>query len=196
LRAAGLTRRQWTWCALHDRFYNIFLISIINRKVKRPARMLWPLTPALFHILLALYGRERHGYDIMEQVKEHSRGAVKMGLGTLYGSLDRMIPAGLVTKSDARDPRRIYCKLTALRQATLKAESERLSAVAATARRHFGGDSCPSALLASAFDRQLGLPTFIAGAATALVVTAQARGTMGCAHISLVAARRGPVRSG
>jgi DNA-binding MarR family transcriptional regulator len=107
--------------------------------------MLWPLTPALFHILLALYGRERHGYDIMEQVKEHSRGAVKMGPGTLYGSLDRMIPAGLVTKSDARDPRRIYCKLTALRQATLKAESERLSAVAATARRHFGGDSCPSA---------------------------------------------------
>jgi DNA-binding PadR family transcriptional regulator len=36
--------------------------------------MLWPLTPAVFHILLALYGRERHGYDIMEQVKEHTLG--------------------------------------------------------------------------------------------------------------------------
>jgi DNA-binding PadR family transcriptional regulator len=97
-----------------------------------------PLTPAVFHILLALYGRERHGYDIMQQVKEDSRGAVKMGPGTLYGSLDRMIAAGLVAKSDTRDPRRIYYKLTALGQATLKMESERLSAVAATARRHLG----------------------------------------------------------
>jgi DNA-binding PadR family transcriptional regulator len=94
-----------------------------------------PLTPAVFHILLALHGRERHGYDIMQQVKEDSQGAVKMGPGTLYGSLDRMIAAGLVVKSGTRDPRRIYYKLTALGQAALKAESERLSTVAAIARR-------------------------------------------------------------
>jgi DNA-binding PadR family transcriptional regulator len=94
-----------------------------------------PLTPAVFHILLTLYRRDRHGYDIMQQVKEDSRGAVKMGPGTLYGSLDRMIAAGLVIKSDTRDPRRIYYKLTAHGQATLKAESDRLSAVAALARR-------------------------------------------------------------
>ena len=94
-----------------------------------------PLTPVVFHILLALYGRERHGYDIMQQVKEDSRGAVKMGPGTLYGSLDRMIAAGLVGRSNTQDPRRIYYKLTAVGQATLKAESDRLSAVAAVARR-------------------------------------------------------------
>lgn len=94
-----------------------------------------PLTPAVFHILLALYGGERHGYDIMQQVKEDSRGTVKMGPGTLYGSLDRMIAAGLVVKSDIRDPRRIYYKLTALGQVTLRAESDRLSAIAAMARR-------------------------------------------------------------
>ena len=94
-----------------------------------------PLTPAVFHILLALHGRERHGYDIMQQVKEDSQGAVKMGPGTLYGSLDRMIAAGLVAKGSARDPRRIYYKLTALGQTTVKAESERLSAVTALARR-------------------------------------------------------------
>jgi DNA-binding PadR family transcriptional regulator len=94
-----------------------------------------PLTPAVFHILLALFGRERHGYDIMQQVKEDSQDAVKMGPGTLYGSLDRMIAAGLVARGDTRDPRRIYYKLTALGQAALKAESERLSALAATARR-------------------------------------------------------------
>ena len=97
-----------------------------------------PLTPAVFHILLALYGRERHGYDIMQQVKEDSRGHVKMGPGTLYGSIDRMIAAGLVIVSNKQDPRRIYYRLTALGQAALRAESERLSAVAATARRQLG----------------------------------------------------------
>lgn len=97
-----------------------------------------PLTPAVFHILLTLYGRERHGYDIMLQVKEDSHGQVKMGPGTLYGSLDRMIAAGLVIESNRQDPRRIYYKLTALGQAVLRAESERLSAVAAIARRHLG----------------------------------------------------------
>ncbi len=94
-----------------------------------------PLTPAVFHILLALYGRQRHGYDIMQQVKEDSGGAVKMGPGTLYGTLDRMIAAGMVIKSDTRDPRRIYYTLTALGQTAMKAESDRLSAVAAIARR-------------------------------------------------------------
>jgi DNA-binding PadR family transcriptional regulator len=97
-----------------------------------------PLTPAVFHILLALFGRERHGYDIMQQVKSDSQGAVKMGPGTLYGSLDRMIDAGLVAKGNTKDPRRIYYKLTALGQASLRAETERLSHVAAAARRQLG----------------------------------------------------------
>jgi DNA-binding PadR family transcriptional regulator len=94
-----------------------------------------PLTPAVFHILLALFGKERHGYDIMQQVKVDSQNAVKMGPGTLYGSLDRMIAAGLVAQGNTRDPRRIYYKLTALGEATLRAEAERLSALAAVARR-------------------------------------------------------------
>jgi DNA-binding PadR family transcriptional regulator len=94
-----------------------------------------PLTPAVFHILLALFGRERHGYDIMQQVEEDSQGVVKMGPGTLYGSLDRMIQAGLVAKGNTQDPRRIYYKLTALGQATLKVEAERLSRLAVVARR-------------------------------------------------------------
>src|SRR5258708_33297443 len=96
------------------------------------------LTTAVFHIRLALLGKERHGYDIMQQVKMDSQNAVKMGPGTLYGSLDRMIGAGLVAKSDTRDPRRIYYKLTALGQATLRAETERLSALAIARRPQFG----------------------------------------------------------
>ncbi len=97
-----------------------------------------PLTPAVFHILLALFGEERHGYDIMQQVKSDSNDTVKMGPGTLYGSLDRMIAAGLVARSNTQDPRRIYYKLTMLGQATLRAETERLSALSALARRQLG----------------------------------------------------------
>jgi DNA-binding PadR family transcriptional regulator len=94
-----------------------------------------PLTPAVFHILLALFGKERHGYEIMQQVKADSGDTVKMGPGTLYGSLDRMIEAGLVARGNTQDPRRIYYRLTALGQTTLRAETDRLSRVARVARR-------------------------------------------------------------
>jgi len=97
-----------------------------------------PLTPAVFHILLALFGKERHGYDIMQQVRADSEDTVKMGPGTLYGSLDRMIEVGLVAKGNTRDPRRIYYRLTALGEATLRAETERLSRAARIARRQIG----------------------------------------------------------
>src|ERR1700730_15839663 len=98
-----------------------------------------PLTPAVFHILLALFGKERHGYDIMQQVQTDSQGSVKMGPGTLYGSLDRMIEAGPVGQGNTQAPRRIYYRLTALGQTTLRAETERLSRVALVARRQLGG---------------------------------------------------------
>ena len=97
-----------------------------------------PLTPAVFHIFLALFGKERHGYDITQQVKTDSQSTVTMGPGTLYGSLDRMIEAGLVAKTSTRDPRRIYYKLTVLGQTTFRAETERLSHLAVVARRHLG----------------------------------------------------------
>jgi DNA-binding MarR family transcriptional regulator len=109
---------------------------ILTRMDKNEPQL--PLTPAVFHILLALFGRERHGYNIMHRVNLDSQGAIKMGPGTLYGSLDRMIDAGLVAKGDTKDARRIYCKLTTLGQATLRAETERLSHVAAAARRQLG----------------------------------------------------------
>ena len=91
-----------------------------------------------FHILLALFGKERHGYDIMQQVKADSGDTVKMGPGTLYGSLDRMIEARLVARGDTDDPRRVYYRLTAVGQTTLRAETGRLSRVALVARRQLG----------------------------------------------------------
>ncbi len=87
-----------------------------------------PLTPAVFYILLALYGKDRHGYDIMGQVNEDSEGKVTMGPGTLYGSLDRMMESGFVERSALRsdDSRRIYYRLSAKGQTVLQAEVDRL----------------------------------------------------------------------
>src|SRR5207244_10094992 len=66
-----------------------------------------PLTPAVLHILLALSTGERHGYGIMKQVQADSQGKAKMGPGTLYGSMGRMMEAGLIRESDKRvDPGR------------------------------------------------------------------------------------------
>src|SRR5687767_2362440 len=89
------------------------------------------LTPAVFHILLALSTGERHGYSIMKQVESDSEGKTKMGAGTLYGSLKRMLDAGLVAESDKRrdpemdDERRVYYRITGLGAEALSAEIER-----------------------------------------------------------------------
>jgi DNA-binding PadR family transcriptional regulator len=92
-----------------------------------------PLTPAVFHILLALSNGERHGYGIMKQVEADSQGKVNMGAGTLYGSLKRMLDSGLVKESAKRvdpemdDERRIYYQITGLGTKALAAELERLN---------------------------------------------------------------------
>lgn len=101
-----------------------------------------PLTPAVLHILLALSPRERHGYGIMKQVEQDSKGKVNMGPGTLYGSIRRMSDAGLITESDKRidpdmdDERRVYYKITGLGQKTLLAELERYQDVVKVAGHH------------------------------------------------------------
>jgi len=100
-----------------------------------------PLTPAVFHILLALSNGERHGYGIMKQVEADSQGKVSMGPGTLYGSLKRMLDAGLVQESDKRiDPemdheRRIYYQLTGEGAKALEAELERYQRIVTIAQQ-------------------------------------------------------------
>jgi DNA-binding PadR family transcriptional regulator len=100
-----------------------------------------PLTPAVLHILLALSTQERHGYGIMKQVEADSQGKVKMGPGTLYGSIGRMIEAELICESDRRidpemdDERRVYYRITGLGQRALAAELERYREVVAVAKQ-------------------------------------------------------------
>lgn len=100
-----------------------------------------PLTPAVLHILMALGEGERHGYAIMKQVEADAEGAVKMGPGTLYGALSRMMKAGLVVESGKRidpqmdDERRIYYTITPAGRQALNDELQRYRGVVELARR-------------------------------------------------------------
>jgi DNA-binding PadR family transcriptional regulator len=99
-----------------------------------------PLTPAVFNILLALSDGEKHGYAIMLEVDHNTGGEVKMGPGTLYGSIKRMLEAGLIEESGERpdprldDQRRRYYRLTGTGQRAVRLESERLAKQVAVAR--------------------------------------------------------------
>ena len=77
-------------------------------KRKSDPELFLPLTPAMFHILLALADRERHGYHIMQEVDERTEGKVRLGPGTLYGSIKRMLADGMIEETDERpDPERL-----------------------------------------------------------------------------------------
>jgi DNA-binding PadR family transcriptional regulator len=94
-----------------------------------------PLTAAVFYILLVLFSEERHGYGIMKQVKLDSDGNVKMGPGTLYGSIKRMLEDGLIAESETRDTeRRKYYKITSLGRQMLKTELDRYKNALSTAK--------------------------------------------------------------
>jgi DNA-binding PadR family transcriptional regulator len=94
---------------------------------------LLPLTPPVFHILLALAEEERHGYGIMQDVARQTNDALQLGPGTLYGCLKRMLAAGVLEESDVRpdpaldDERRRYYRMTPLGQRVVRAEAQRLA---------------------------------------------------------------------
>src|ERR1700737_398259 len=108
-------------------------------KPKNPEDLL-PLTPAMFHILLALADKERHGYDIMREVDERTEGKMRLGPGTLYGSIKRMLKDGLIEELDERpdpeldDERRRYYRLTDFGYRLAVAEAERLARLVKNAR--------------------------------------------------------------
>jgi len=100
-----------------------------------------PLTPAVFHVLLALTDGERHGYAIMQEVAENTGGQMKMGPGTLYGTIKRLLETRMIEESEQRpdpeldDERRRYYRLTALGQRAARAEALRYAELADVARR-------------------------------------------------------------
>lgn len=102
--------------------------------------ILVPLPASEFEILLALADGERHGYGIMREVARRSGGVVRLGPGTLYGSIKRMLAAGLIEESEARpdpglnDERRRYYRISALGRRAAAAEARRMERLVRTAR--------------------------------------------------------------
>ena len=101
---------------------------------------LLPLTPATFHILLALVGQERHGYSIMREVEEYTQGKLRLGATTLYRSIKQMQAARLIEEMDERpdpeldDERRRYYRITPFGHAVARAEARRLAQLVKMAR--------------------------------------------------------------
>jgi DNA-binding PadR family transcriptional regulator len=97
-----------------------------------------PLSPATLHILLSLAGEDLHGYGIMQEVARQSEGKYKLGPGTLYDNLQKLLARGLVQECGHRagdeDPRRRYYRLTTKGRAVLSAEVTRLEEVVRQAK--------------------------------------------------------------
>lgn len=108
---------------------------------QRAPEALLPLTPAVFHILLALADGEKHGYAIMQEVGERTGGAMRMGPGTLYGSIQRMLKEGLIIEAQERpdaahgEERRRYYRLTGFGMRVVQAEARRLEQLVQIAQR-------------------------------------------------------------
>lgn len=113
---------------------------------QEPEKLL-PLSPAVFHILLALANGERHGYGIMREIAAATQGQTHIGPGTLYRSIKQMLALGMIEESDERpdpvldDERRRYYRLTALGRRVAQAEAARLAQLVreAEARRLLPG---------------------------------------------------------
>lgn len=100
-----------------------------------------PLSPAVLHILLALADQDRHGYGIMQEVARESGNQYKLGPGTLYENLQRLLAQGLICEAarrDEEDPRRRYYRLTTLGKRVAITEIDRLEAALKKAKAHLG----------------------------------------------------------
>ena len=107
---------------------------------EKPVESFLPLTPAVFHILLTLADGEAHGYAMMQEVARRSGGTVRLGPGTLYGAVSRLLEDGIIEESEERpdpemdDTRRRYYRLSKLGSRVLAAETERLAELVKAAR--------------------------------------------------------------
>jgi len=106
--------------------------------MKNDAHSFLPLSPATLHILLSLAGEDLHGYAIIQDVARQSEGKYKLGPGTLYDNLQKLIQRQWVQELGRRpaddDPRRRYYRLTAAGRGVLAAETARLADVVREAR--------------------------------------------------------------
>ncbi|MGH9161882.1 MAG: PadR family transcriptional regulator [Vicinamibacteraceae bacterium] len=108
--------------------------------LKRDTEAFLPLTPALFHVLVALADGDKHGYAILRDVGQRTEGRVLLSTGTLYGIVKRLLADGLIDETRRRpaasmdDQRRRYYRLTAFGREVALAETARLEQASAMAR--------------------------------------------------------------
>ena len=103
--------------------------------MKRDPLPLLPLSPAMFHVLVALADGQAHGYAILKEVERLTGGEVRLSTGTLYGIIKRLLAEGLVREQRVDDPRRRAYQLTAFGREVARAEAARLEQTLAIARR-------------------------------------------------------------
>jgi DNA-binding PadR family transcriptional regulator len=99
------------------------------------ADALLPLTPQVFHLLVALAERDLHGYAIMQDVSARTNGKLRLSPGTLYGSIKRLLEQGLIVELE-NDARRRYYRLTPFGRKVAKAEAARLMELVDQARQY------------------------------------------------------------
>ncbi len=97
-------------------------------------RQLLPLSPYGFQILVALAGGAKHGYGIMTDVRERTRGAVRIGTGTLYTAIKRFLAQGWIEETTSDVASRREYRLTDLGRAVARAEARRLETMLELAR--------------------------------------------------------------
>ena len=102
--------------------------------VRRDPTPFLPLTPAAFHVLLALADGPKHGYLILKDVQERTHGEVRLSTGTLYGLIKRFLDDELIVEMAAADDRRRPYKLTTLGRDVAAAEAVRLERLVSAAR--------------------------------------------------------------
>lgn len=107
---------------------------------KSPVKAPFKMTPVVFHVLLAMAEGETHGYRIMQEVEDRSRGGVKLGPGSLYFTINRLLDSHMIEESDQRpdpdmdDARRKYYRLTDFGRAVLSSELATWADIVAAAR--------------------------------------------------------------
>ena len=109
------------------------------RDKRRPADLL-PLTPGMFHVLIALADGEKHGYAIIKEVARRTDGAIRLSAGTLYSLIRRFVQEGVIIESDERpdpaldDERRRYYRITDFGRLVAQAEAARMESTLSMAR--------------------------------------------------------------
>jgi len=120
--------------------YRLSIYYSAMRSIRRDPAVLLPLTPAMFHVLIALADGEKHGYAIIKEVTRRTGGTLRLGAGTLYALIRRFLEDGVVEESSDRpdpaldDERRRYYRLTEFGRAVAAAEASRLEEMIRMAR--------------------------------------------------------------